>query len=620
MGVVYRAQQRSVGRVVALKVIRAGNLATPEERHRFRTEFKAAAALEHPHIVPIYDVGEHAGCPYYTMPVYTAALAERMHDYREPARAAALVATVARAVHHGHERGVLHRDVKPANILLDDQGQPHVSDFGTAKRLGEPSLTAPGAVIGTPPYMAPEQAGGGDTGVTTAVDVYSLGVVLYELITGAMPFASEDLALLRRVDAEPVRPREIAPTVPRALEAICLKCLERHPSARYRTAEELADDLERFLRGDPVAARPARVVDRLWRLVQRHLLAVGAGVGGLFLLIIVAATAVSVARAQEVELQRDALRTNAYAAHALAGTVAFHLREQIDAVVAIAADPGVARLLPGRDELEMLRRNTSFDSLSIYDRSGKSISHAPGTAPGRLGSDYSWRDYFIGARRLGLSGHRIGYVSFAFLSEADGRYKFGIAAPIYDEDAWNGVVMATIGTDSSLGSLRLDSRPDSGPTAVLVAPQDRSRHIQESAGSYVVILHDRLTHGDGVTIESPRLQQLRVSRTEHDQLRWSDPVPITDDAHRDPVPGFEGRWLAGFAPVGNTGFIVIVQSRYDSVVAPNARLSRRLTSRVGIAALVWSVVFCAALWGYARHKRQMRRHRPRSTAAVSLSS
>jgi hypothetical protein len=163
--------------------------------------------------------------------------------------------------------------------------------------------------------------------------------------------------------------------------------------------------------------------------------------------------------------------------------------------------------------------------------------------------------------------------------------------------------MATIGTDSALGPMRLDDESDTGRTAVLVAPLDRSRTAPDVADQYIIILHDRLAHGEAVAIDSPRLQQLRVTRTERNQLRWVDPTPITDDAYRDPVPGFGGRWLAGFAPVGETGFVVIVQTRYDAAVEPNARLSRRLVSRVGVVILAWGVVFSAGLWSYARRRR-----------------
>lgn len=477
-------------------------------------------------------------------------------------------------------------------------------------------------LIGTPMYMAPELARGGDQRATTAVDVYSLGVMLYELITGRPPFDGDLASVLRAVlEAEPVSPRELAPTVPRELEAICLKCIEKLPSARYRTAEALADDLDRFVRGDPVTARRANLADRAWRFTQRHRVAVGGGLGTLLLLAVVAATAISVAHTQELELQRDMLRTNAYAAHALAGAVAFHLREQIDAVVATATDPRVARLVPRGDDaaLERLRIHTRFDSISVFDRSGAMLAHAP-ARPGQIGLDYSWRNYFIGASELGKAGQRAGYISRAFLSESDDSWKFGVAAPLYDGDTWTGVVMATIGTDSSLGKLHLHDEGNADRAIVVVAPQDRSRTDPDIAGRYVVILHDTLPHGAGIPIDSPRLQELRLTSTGSNQLSWIDPVPITDDTHRDPLPRFEGRWLAGFAPVGKTGFVVIVQTRYDTAIAPNARLSRRLLVRVGAVILAWSVVFSAGLWGHARRRRQVRTLRRGSSLAVSPTS
>jgi hypothetical protein len=324
------------------------------------------------------------------------------------------------------------------------------------------------------------------------------------------------------------------------------------------------------------------------RQVRRF--AVGAGVAVILLLAVIAMTAISVARAQEQELQRDVLRTNAYAAHALAGAVAFHLREKVDAAVATAADPDVVRALHNFDHevLEQRRIGSPFDTVSLYDRSGIArVQSSPVATHSRnLGKDYSWRDYFLGARRLGEAGLRAGYISRAVLSESDGIWMFGIAAPVYDEDRWAGVLLATIGTDSALGRQRLDRTSDDGPMAVIVAPQDRSRATTKGEGEYVVILHDGLTHGAGIVMDSPRLRELRATRTERKQLVWSDPEPITDDAHRDPVPGYEGRWLAGFAPVGDTGFIVIVQTRYDAAVEPNARLSRSFARRAGAVILV----------------------------------
>jgi len=322
-----------------------------------------------------------------------------------------------------------------------------------------------------------------------------------------------------------------------------------------------------------------------------------AGAGIILLLAVIAATAISVARAQEPELQREVLRTNAYAAHALAGAVAFHLREQIDAVVATASDPAVARLLhdDDREALERRRIESPFETIALYDLSGTLKVHAPPVSQ-VIGKGYAWRDYFRGVRPLGQAGLRAGYISRALHSEDDGLYKFGIAAPIYDGGAWVGVLMATIGTDFALKRKRLDPASEAGPMAVVVAPRDRSRDTTKGEGEYVVLLHEGLPHGAEIVIDSPRLRELRATRTERKQLRWPDPEPITDDAHRDPVPGFEGRWLAGFAPVGDTGFVVIVQTRHDAAVEPNARLSRRLASRTGVVLLAWTALCTAVVW------------------------
>jgi hypothetical protein len=349
-------------------------------------------------------------------------------------------------------------------------------------------------------------------------------------------------------------------------------------------------------------------------------------IGGLLtvilLLTIIAVNACSVAGAQERELQRDALRANAYAAHALAGAAAFHLREQIDAVVATAANPAISLSFHATDGeiLEPRRIGTPFESLSLFDRAGTMISHASSVHSHNVGKDYSWRDYFLGARRLGEAGLRGGYISRAFRSEDDNLYKFGVAAPVYDSGVWVGALMATIGTDFALGRKRLDDASDAGPMAVVVAPRDRSRFTAEGAGEYVVILHEGLDHGAEIPIDSPRVREIRAlqaerkQHAEHKQLRWIDPEPITDDTHHDPVSVFGGRWLAGFAPVGDTGFIVIVQTRYGAAVAPNARLSRSFARRAGAvlfgAALLVGIMLCGSmLLTYRLHRRRTRRTR-----------
>jgi serine/threonine-protein kinase len=275
MGIVYRARQPKLNRLVALKMIRADGSADPAEVRRFRTEAEVVAGLEHPSIVPVYEVGERDGLLYLSMRlVEGGTLADRLDGFTADPRAAArLVADTAWAVHFVHQRGILHRDLKPSNILLDREGQPHVSDFGLAKRLeADASLTQKGAIVGTPQYMAPEQTSGRKGAVTTATDVYGLGAVLYALLTGRPPFQGETvLETLEQVrEREPEPPRRINAKVDRDLETICLKCLQKDPQRRYESAQALAEDLERWQTGEPIAARRPSPVQRLGRWVQRH--------------------------------------------------------------------------------------------------------------------------------------------------------------------------------------------------------------------------------------------------------------------------------------------------------------------------------------------------------------
>src|SRR5262245_37831984 len=274
MGVVFKARQRSVNRVVALKMILSGGLAGPGDVQRFRVEAEAAANLDHPHILPVYEVGEHDGRPFFSMKLADGGtLAERVPDLVQHPRAAAeLVAKLARAVHHAHQRGILHRDLKPANVLLDAGGEPLVADFGLAKRTDADSgVTQSGAIVGTPSYMAPEQARGSKA-ITTAADVYALGAILYELLAGRPPFQAETVmeTVLQMLERPPDHPRAANPRADRDLSAVALKCLEKDPADRYESAAALADDLDRWLASEPTKARPLSPPAQAWRWLKRH--------------------------------------------------------------------------------------------------------------------------------------------------------------------------------------------------------------------------------------------------------------------------------------------------------------------------------------------------------------
>ncbi len=275
MGVVYKARQISLNRPVAVKLLKADFLAGEDERRRFQNEAEAVALLDHPHIVPIFEVGEHEGHQYFSMKLVAgSSLDKKLAGYdADPKASARLVKTAAEAVHHAHQRGILHRDLKPSNILLDERGEPYVSDYGLAKRVeGDSELTASGAIVGTPSYMAPEQASGRRGAVTTATDIYGLGAVLYSLLTGRAPFQGESLAdVLGQVrERAPEPPSRGNPRTPRDLEIICLKCLEKEPWRRYGSAHALAEDLGRYVAGEPITARPAGAIERLWLWSRRN--------------------------------------------------------------------------------------------------------------------------------------------------------------------------------------------------------------------------------------------------------------------------------------------------------------------------------------------------------------
>jgi serine/threonine protein kinase/WD40 repeat protein len=425
MGVVYRARQISLDRVVALKMILTARLPGEADMRRFRAEAEAVASLEHPNIVPIYEVGEHEGSPYFTMKfIPGGSLADHLSRSSRRKEAlipsvstkrklepphvgcyefkdiAALIAKTARAVHYAHQHGLLHRDLKPSNILLDERDEPLVTDFGLAKLIEtDVHLTLSGTVLGTPAYIAPEQAAG-DKGLTTAVDVYSLGAIFYELLTGRPPFqADTPLETLRQVVEQEIRrPSSINRRVERDLETICLKCLQKNPSQRYSSAEALAEDLERWLRHEPIRARRVTAWERGLKWTRRHpaltaflLLALIAPI------VIIAQLLSNNARVRRADLQT---RENLYAADMFLADRALREGNLGLARATLAAHVPAQKNSTGTDdfrgfEWRWLWQQSQGDQLRVltgFPRPPSAIAIAPdGRTLAIAGHDYLWR-------------------------------------------------------------------------------------------------------------------------------------------------------------------------------------------------------------------------------------
>ncbi len=595
MGVVYRARDPRLGRVVALKRIGSGRLATEEERRRFETEARAIANLDHPNVIPIHAVGESDGQAWYTMrlvdgPCAADVLGELVAS---PRRAARLVALVARAVHHMHQRGVLHRDLKPSNILLEGGDHPFVTDFGLARSLeGSGEGTVSGSFLGSPPYMAPEQAGSGAE-ITTATDVHGIGAVLYAFLTAQAPCAGRDLVeVLARVRTEaPVPPRRLRPGVPLDLETIALRCLEKDPARRYGSAREVAEELERWLDGRPILARPVSGPARLVRWARRRPGAAGLAALAVLVPVLVSVVATWLARSRAERLEEEVLAGDVHAARGAASTLLWQLEGHARGLHEAAGSPAVASALRSGDgeRLEALCRELRggreiLRSVFVLDAEGRLLAVDP---PNRsvVGRDFARRDYYRGAIEHGLAGRRgldSVHLSRVFRSENDRLDKFALSAPIprSEPDRPAGVLALSIATSSALGAI---DPGDDRRIAVLVGPRDAAG---EDAAR-VIMLHP--AYGEAVepvalpagAIPEPPPRdagpEFRLAapprRGEAELPGYLDPAAAVD-------PAFEGRWLAGWSPVGHTEYLVVVQQRPASVEDDRAA-TRALVLTVG---------------------------------------
>jgi serine/threonine-protein kinase len=649
MGEVWAARQVSLQRLVAIKVIQGGRRASQEAVTRFRAE--AAAALPHPNIVPVHEIAEHEGLHYFTMALMRESLAENPARFRgRPGFVCVIVEQIARAIDFCHQRGIIHRDLKPANILLDDGGRPMLADFGVALPIERAGLTQEGMVVGTPEYMAPEAARGGTKDITVKTDVYGLGALLYWLLTERPPFQGVTPQETRDMvmgSTPPESPNRVNPDIDRDLAALCLKCLEKDPSDRYASADEVARTIRGYLDGEHFP-RSSRLAQGLRWLGRRPVLATAIGGAGTFVLLFGLLGALS-QRQQEIDTGSEIRRNNETSAQKVAYAVLAHLRALSDAVERAAADPSLAQAIVAGDMTAVkafcqskyheyddpvrgrLRQGEPSPFNMWFVSNEKGLLQAQYTRPpvnfdfgGRCGSiNYEWRDYFRGAQKLAARGLRTTFVSPVFQSEHDDNYKFAISAPIYAESArgrtWVGVLVAAVAAQANLGPL---ARVDSRSSEALIAPKgvEREQVPGESCStayaarsvtdreifraSHVILRHPAFkeTYGDVVPLRDKHVSELEAaSRSDFWRVeRWGLPRPDLRSSldFRDPAAakysGYEGPFIAGFAPVGSTGFVVVVETREDEARNFERKFRGELARRAGYSAIPAFLLFALA--------------------------
>lgn len=605
MGAVFKSRQIPLNRVVAVKVLLSGSLATEPEVRRFRKEAEAAATLKHPGIVAIHEVADHEGRPFFSMDYIEGQSLAKVIQRTPlpPPRAARYLKSIAEAIHYAHGRGILHRDLKPANVLIDPNDQPHITDFGLAKQIEvESDLTLTGVVLGTPSYMPPEQAAGRKHKIGPASDVYALGAILYDMLTGRPPFRADTVVdTLRQVlDNEPVSPRLLNPKVPRDLETICLKCLAKEPSARYNSAQALAEDLQRFLNDEPIIARPLSPLARSARWCRRHPAIAWPFATLILLLASTTIAALLFAKSLESKLKSQILMGNLFTAQQAARSVLLQLQEWSDVVAAEAANPALRQLLKAKNRsprdfqllMEQLRDQHSnagtltntFQSWYVETATGVLLGAAPLINSKIIGNKYDGRDYFKGALlHQSLPGRASVHVSKAFKADNDDYYKFALSAAVRDGDTPDapllGIIAATVAAGPSLGSVhlndqrskavfvgRLDHNPPSGPPN----PADPSE--------YLILFHPDY---EGVGKQKFPVRNRALPAVHHpvcgpDELTLSSrsqsvfDEKAVDANYIDPCS--PGKWLAAFAPVGGTEGVIIVQTPFAEVSQLNRQL------------------------------------------------
>ena len=625
MGVVYGARCLLSGNTVALKMIHPAMFREEGALRLFQREVQATAAAKHPHIVPILHVGEHEGQLYYTMPLYKGSLADLPEAERTPERIAEVIEQVARGVQHAHKLRFLHLDLKPANVLIDEENNPRVADFGLARLIVAGSCSPDEIVLagwgggasiwggsrtiiggGTPPYSAPEQESRNGP-ITEASDIYAIGAILFELLTRTPPDA-------RALEREARRAQRSFPDpLKRDLLSIARKCMQGQAEQRYGSAAELADDIARARRYETPRIRSQTTLERLLRLyLRRPAFAIGIATLSVLAPAMVAGGLWTVSRWMQEQVD-NVLLANGLAAKFAAGWILTELTDRMAEVEGIATDPRIVALAAGAPvhDAQVLRtyQERGFGLVAVYDRKGVITALWPEGPANILGLDYAWRDYFQGACREGKGQVPGAYVARAFQSENDGDYNLSISAPILRNGECVGLVLASILTDASLGPVRLVGQGNPRHKGVLVGPQDRRRGDPAGAfpRDYLLLIHDALQPAQGVSLsgEDARMgleERFGAPLARGAQLELPDVDPLTTSSYLDPLDATH-RWLVAFYPVGGTGLVVGVQTRYD------------LADRLGDAALLTlSWVVAAVLAGAALLLFLLRKTQPTASS------
>ncbi|MEE8349168.1 MAG: protein kinase [Acidobacteriota bacterium] len=581
--VVYKAFDQKLNTWVALKMSKFAELGSAGEAQRFRFEAQSMAQLKHPNVVRIFDVKDYKGCPFLSMEyVPGGSLHDHLDRFRDDQRSAArLMVKISRAVHHAHQRRILHRDLKPSNILLDTDDtldRPCVSDFGLAKPIdlallqrdeeAEPGVDMAeyGKIVGTASFMSPEQANAKD--VTTLSDVYGLGTILYSLLTGKPPFlgdtVEDTLKQVRDTHRKPTAPRLLNPGVDRTLQAVCMKCLEKDPLGRYRSAEGLAKDLDRWLDHQLTEARPRNPAQRLQLWCRRN------PIGLILAALVMALLTLTVVNV--VDRLQEPGRAQAVLARQQADTLEIRLRQLGQALAAGARQPQLGELLLERNQPALqalieeignsrvdLGGSSPFESWFVIDsRDGAIVARWPEMSADTEGIDFRGRDYFEGLNRV--SGT---YVSQVFKALSDQLYKFGISAWVEHKGENVGVLVATVTTSPQMG---LPDTEDQGLVTALLARRDRfvvpgeTGTPPEEASDFILLLHPAYQRGiEPVWFPRDYLAAVQSGSA----ADYQDPVGSQNGGA---VQRYEGRWVASFAPVADSEFVVLAQQRYVPVL------------------------------------------------------